>query len=152
LALRYFLWVLLGGELRGEGGKRWEGGKVEGRRSRDTIESGTQELKRIKVSRRGAEARRWEDAEVGRSRGEGRRVEGLACPAVATHPLRLNSRLISVPLRLLARPLLRSRYGSGSPVFSKRLLNSASSPVFPEKTTEWSHKYGVNFFQREISY
>ena len=128
-----------------------KGGKVgrsrgEGRRSRDTIESGTQELKRIKVSRGGAEVE-GREAEV-----EGRRVEGLACPAVASQPLRLNSRFISVPLRLLARPLLRSRYGSGSPVFSKRLLNSASSPVFPEKTTEWSHKYGVNFFQRKISF
>jgi hypothetical protein len=59
------------------GGKRWEGGKVgrsrgEGRRSRGGNESGTQELKRIKVSRGGAEARRWEGGKVGRSRVEGR--------------------------------------------------------------------------------
>ena len=77
-------------EAEVKGGKvgRWEGGKVgrsrgEGRRARDTIESGTQELKRIKVSRGGAEARRWE--------GRGAKGEGSR----AWH----------------ARPLLRSRYG-----------------------------------------
>jgi hypothetical protein len=89
LALRYFLWVLLGGESRGErwrsrevkGGKvgRWEGGKVgrsrgEGRGARDTIESGTQELKRIKVSRGGAEASR--QGRGGGKRWEGGKVEG----------------------------------------------------------------------------